>query len=77
MIALLGGLFGMTLTLLVVGNARFTVVAEASLVGAALGLIAGVLSARSHPEDVSAIARNFVTRVLHGDGDVMGPDKGA
>jgi len=76
-IALLGGLLGMTLTILVAGSARFVVVAEASLVGAALGLIAGVVSARSRTEDVSALARNFVARVLHGDGDVMGPDKGA
>jgi cation/acetate symporter len=76
-VALLGGLLGMTLTVLVAGNAHFVVVAEASLVGAALGLVAGVLSARSRSEDVSALARSFVARVLHGDGDVMGPDKGA
>ena len=48
-IALLGGLFGMTLTMLVAGSARLTVVAEASLVGAALGLVAGVLSADPDP----------------------------
>ncbi len=76
-VALLGGLLGMTLTILVAGSARFVVVAEASLVGAALGLLAGVVSARSRTEDVSALARSFVARVLHGDGDVMGPDKGA
>jgi cation/acetate symporter len=76
-IALLGGLLGMTLTILVAGSARFVVVAEASLVGAALGLLAGVVSARARTDDVSTLARSFVARVLHGDGDVMGPDKGA
>ena len=76
-IALIGGLLGMTLTVLVAGNAGLAVVAEASLVGAALGLVAGIVSARSRSEDVSALAKSFVARVLHGDGDVMGPDKGA
>ena len=76
-IALLAGLFGMTVTIIVAGSARFVVVAEASLVGAALGLAAGVLSARSRSGNVSSLASTFVTRVLHGDGDVMGPDKGA
>jgi hypothetical protein len=35
------------------------------------------VSARARTDDVSTLARSFVARVLHGDGDVMGPDKGA
>lgn len=76
-VGLLGGLLGMTVTILVAGSAHFVVVAEASLIGAALGVAAGVLSARSRSDTVSALAKSFVARVLHGDGDVMGPDKGA
>ncbi len=75
--ALLGGLFGMAGTILIVGDARDAdVIAASALAGAALGLAAGVLSALSRPAG-SPRAQEFVARLLHGDGDVMDPEKGA
>jgi cation/acetate symporter len=76
--ALLGGLFGMTLTIFVAGSARDgAVIAGAALAGAALGLAAGVASAVTRPAGASPLAKAFVDSVLRGDGDVMGPEKGA
>jgi cation/acetate symporter len=78
LLGLLGGLFGMTATILVVGSAREgVVVAGAALAGASIGLAAGVLSALMRPAGASPVAKDFVDRVLRGDGDVMGPEKGA
>jgi len=78
LLGLLGGLFGMTATILAAGSARdLVVVAGAALVGACVGLAAGVASALSRPAGASPVAQAFVARVLHGDGDVMEPEKGA
>ncbi len=75
--ALLGGLFGMTMVILIVGNPRDgDVLAGAALAGALLGFGAGVASALSRPAG-SAHGRAFVARLTRGDGAVMEPEKGA
>jgi cation/acetate symporter len=75
--ALLGGLVGMAMVILIVGNPRDgDALAGAALTGAALGLAAGVGSALSRPAG-SPHAQSFVARLVRGDGDVMEPEKGA
>ncbi|HEY8071731.1 MAG TPA: sodium:solute symporter [Methylocystis sp.] len=75
--ALLGGLFGMTMVILIAGDPRDgDVLAGAALTGALLGFAAGVWSALSRPAG-SAHGRAFVARLTRGDGAVMEPEKGA
>ena len=75
--ALLGGLLGMTVVILIAGNPRDgDVLAGAALAGALLGFAAGVASALSRPAG-SAHGRAFVARLTRGDGAVMEPEKGA
>ncbi len=75
--ALLGGLFGMTMVILIAGDPRDgDVLAGAALAGALLGFAAGVASALSRPAG-SAHGRAFVARLTRGDGAVMEPEKGA
>ena len=75
--ALLGGLLGMTVVILIAGNPRDgDVLAGAALAGALFGFAAGVASALSRPAG-SAHGRAFVARLTRGDGAVMEPEKGA
>ena len=75
--ALLGGLLGMTVVILIAGDPRDgDVLAAAALAGALFGFGAGVWSALSRPAG-SAHGRAFVARLTHGDGAVMEPEKGA
>ena len=75
--ALLGGLSGMTVVILIAGDPRDgDVLAAAALAGALFGFGAGVWSALSRPAG-SAHGRAFVARLTHGDGAVMEPEKGA
>ena len=75
--ALLGGLLGMTVVILIAGNPRDgDVLAGAALAGALFGFAAGVASALSRPAG-SAHGRAFVARLTRGDGEVMEPEKGA
>ncbi|HEY8138388.1 MAG TPA: sodium:solute symporter [Methylocystis sp.] len=75
--ALLGGLLGMTMVILLAGDPRDgDVLAGAALTGALLGFAAGVWSALSRPAG-SAHGRAFVARLTRGDGAVMEPEKGA
>ncbi len=75
--ALLGGLLGMTVVILIAGDPRDgDVLAVAALAGALFGFGAGVWSALSRPAG-SAHGRAFVARLTHGDGAVMEPEKGA
>ena len=75
--ALLGGLLGMTMVILLAGDPRDgDVLAGAALAGALLGFGAGALSALSRPAG-SAHGRAFVARLTRGDGAVMEPEKGA
>jgi cation/acetate symporter len=75
--ALLGGLFGMTMVILLAGDPRDgDVLAGAALTGALLGFAAGAWSAFSRPAG-SAHGRAFVARLTRGDGAVMEPEKGA
>ena len=75
--ALLGGLLGMTVVMLIAGDPRDgDVLAAAALAGALFGFGAGVWSALSRPAG-SAHGRAFVARLTHGDGAVMEPEKGA
>lgn len=77
LIALIGGLAGMTVTIFVAGVTRDAeFLAAVSLAGALTGLGAGVISALSRPARPEQ-ATAFVARLLRGDGDVLGPDKGA
>jgi cation/acetate symporter len=77
LVALLGGLFGMTTVILIAGSPRDgDLLAGAALAGALFGFGAGVLSALSRPAG-SAHARAFVARLTRGDGKVMEPEKGA
>lgn len=76
-IALAAGLLGVLAALAVGGGAltpeRF---ALASLSGAVLGFALGAVSALSTSRD-EAPARAFLRRMLHGDGEILAPDKGA
>ena len=75
--ALLGGLLGMTVVILIAGNPRDgDVLAGAALAGALFGFAAGVASALSRPAG-SAHGRAFVARLTRGDGAMMEPEKGA
>ncbi|MGA3063976.1 MAG: sodium:solute symporter [Methylocystis sp.] len=75
--ALLGGLLGMMVVILIAGNPRDgDVLAGAALAGALFGFAAGVASALSRPAG-SAHGRAFVARLTRGDGAVMEPEKGA
>jgi cation/acetate symporter len=75
--ALLGGLLGMTVVILIAENPRDgDVLADAALAGALFGFAAGVASALSRPAG-SAHGRAFVARLTRGDGAVMEPEKGA
>jgi cation/acetate symporter len=75
--ALLGGLLGMTMVILIAGDPRDgDVLAGAALAGALFGFGAGALSALSRPAG-SAHGRAFVARLTRGDGAVMEPEKGA
>ncbi len=75
--ALLGGLLGMTVVILLAANPRDgDVLAGAALTGALFGFAAGVASALSRPAG-SAHGRAFVARLTRGDGAVMEPEKGA
>jgi len=75
--ALLGGLLGMTVVILIAGNPRDgDVLAGAALAGALFGFAAGVASALSRPAG-SAHGRAFVARLTRGDGAVLEPEKGA
>jgi cation/acetate symporter len=75
--ALLGGLFGMTIVILLAGNPRDgDVLGGAALTGALFGFAAGAWSVFSRPAG-SAHGRAFVARLTRGDGAVMEPEKGA
>jgi len=77
LIALIGGHVGMaSVYVMTAGAPNVDVFALASLSGAALGLAAGAISALSRPAPTMRDAA-FVARMLHGDGQIMGQDKGA
>lgn len=76
-VALLAGALTLTATLLAAGPARkIEVYALAGLAGAAVGLAAGVISALASRQE-KPLAQSFVRRMLHGDGEIAAPDKGA
>ncbi|PPD42700.1 MAG: sodium:solute symporter [Methylocystis sp.] len=75
--ALVAGALTLAVALFMAGPGRHVeTYALAALAGATAGLTAGVVrglaSQREKPE-----AESFVTRVLHGDGEILAPDKGA
>lgn len=75
--ALAGGAAGLAGALILAGSARkIEVYGLSALAGATLGLAVGVMSGlasrRTNPE-----AEAFVRRLLHGDGEIVAPDKGA
>ncbi len=76
LLALATGLYVFTAALLLQGALTREGLTLAALAGAALGLGAGVWTAQSRQED-PAQAEAFLTRLLRGDSDVMGPEKGA
>ncbi|WP_036282508.1 sodium:solute symporter [Methylocystis sp. ATCC 49242] len=77
LVALIGGVIGLVAALAAAAAARrVEIYALAALAGATLGLAMGVVSGLStEPEKPGA--REFIRRVLRGDGQVMAPDKGA
>lgn len=75
--ALIGGAVGLGAALMVAGATRqIEPYALAGLAGATLGLAMGVMSGLASKKEKPEAAA-FVTRVLHGDAQVMAPDKGA
>ncbi|QGM99432.1 hypothetical protein [Methylocystis parvus] len=75
--ALLGGAAGLIGALILAGPARkIEVYGLSALAGATLGLAAGVMSALASPK-AKPEAQSFVRRLLHGDGEIIAPDKGA
>ncbi len=77
LVALIAGHVGMTsVFVMTAGAPNVDVFALASLSGAALGLAAGAISALSRPAPTMRDAA-LVARMLHGDGQIMGQDKGA
>ena len=77
LLALLAGLLGLAAAAIVSAALHAADgLAISALAGAMSGLAAGVVSARSRPAG-SIHARAFVARLLRGDGEVMGPEKGA
>jgi cation/acetate symporter len=74
--ALVAGAAGLTAALIVAGPARkIDAYALSALAGATLGIAAGVVSGLVSKEKPASAA--FVRRLLHGDGEIIAPDKGA
>lgn len=75
--ALAAGALGLAAALIVAGPARkIEAYALSALAGATLALAAGVLSGLAS-RDAKPEADAFVRRLLHGDGEIIAPDKGA
>lgn len=77
LLALIGGALTLTAALIAAGPARkIEVYALCALAGAVVALGTGVASALASLDEKPG-ARDFVTRVLSGDGEIVEPDKGA
>lgn len=76
MAALCGGAIGLLSALLAAQAHRIEVYALAALAGATLGLALGLMSGFSSGAEKPA-ARAFINRLLHGDAQMLQPDKGA
>jgi cation/acetate symporter len=75
--ALIAGALTLAATLALAGPARkIEAYALAGLAGAAVGMTAGVVSALASAQE-KPLAQSFVRRMLHGDGEIVAPDKGA
>jgi cation/acetate symporter len=75
--ALVGGAVALAAALYLAGPARkIEAYALAGLAGATVAIAAGVVSALAANKENPA-AQAFVRRVLHGDGEIVAPDKGA
>jgi len=75
--ALVGGAVALAAALYLAGPARkIEAYALAGLAGATVAVAAGVVSALAANKENPA-AQAFVRRVLHGDGEIVAPDKGA
>lgn len=75
--ALVGGAVALAAALYLAGPARkIEAYALAGLAGAIVAVAAGVMSALAANRENPA-AQAFVRRVLHGDGEIIAPDKGA
>lgn len=75
--ALAAGLAGLAAALVMAGPARkIEVYGLSALAGATLGVAAGVMSGLAS-NGVKPEAEAFVRRLLHGDGEIVAPDKGA
>jgi hypothetical protein len=53
------------------------VLASAAVVGCATAIAAGMAASFLHPADPTSEGAAFVHGLLHGEGDVLRPDKGA
>lgn len=77
LVAICGGIMGLALALAAAEEAtRVEVFALAGLAGATLGLAMGAVSGFSARDGRDESAA-FVNRMLHGDGQILEPDKGA
>ena len=75
--AMLCGLLGVGAVIAAAGAAHGSdVLGSAGLFGAAFGLVGGIASALQRGDE-SEPGAAFAARLLHGDGEVVGPDKGA
>ena len=77
-IALVTGLAVTEAIILLAGEpAQVSLVAAASVAGFAAAVLAGFGASFLHPADPTSEAAAFVHGLLHGEGDVLDPDKGA
>ena len=77
-IALVTGLAVTEAIILLAGEpAQVSLVAAASVAGFAAAVLAGFGASFLHPADPTSEAAAFVHGLLHGEGDVLRPDKGA
>ncbi|MEK4035159.1 hypothetical protein WOA01_20210 [Methylocystis sp. IM2] len=75
--ALVSGAATLAAALFIAGPARkIEVYALAALAGATVAVAAGVVSALASNQE-KPLAQSFVRRMLHGDGAIAAPDKGA
>ncbi|HMK90570.1 MAG TPA: hypothetical protein VK446_13180 [Methylocystis sp.] len=76
--ALVAGLVAMAVTMLALGDMRqLEALGAAALAGAVVSIAAGSISAYSRPCARPEPGEAFVSRLLHGDGGVVGHDRGA
>ena len=77
-LALLAGLASTEAVIFAAGSApTLAIFAHAALIAFAVSLIVGVVASFFHADDPTSHGSAFVHGVLHGETDVLNPDKGA